>query len=73
MFVLAQLQYGVASPADLLKYKTSFANTYKFRSWKAKSDKWLIGPTLPIVGKALRIKAKNLNKICVNIVQKALK
>ena len=47
MFVLAQLQFGVVSPAALLKYKILFVNTYKFRSWKA-SEKWLIGPTSPL-------------------------
>ena len=32
MFVLTQLQFGVASPAGWLKYKILCANTNKFKS-----------------------------------------
>ena len=49
MFVLAQLQQRVASNAGLLKYKILRANTYKFKSQKAKREKWLISPTAPLL------------------------
>ena len=49
MFVLAQLQLGVASPAGLLKYKILCYDTNKFKSEKAKREKWLIGPTSPLL------------------------